>query len=220
MTQRPTSTSEHATPGEALDRARAAWAGEPETAGDAAEVAAGQYRPGNAADFHRLYDASFARVRAMLMAVLRDPSEAEDCTQEAFVRAYWSWARWRPEAPAEAWVHRIALNVALSRRRRQRFAVLLHDRLGARDDHGLDGVAERNDLLAALRTLPPRQAAALVLRHLHGYSNREIAAALGVPERTVASRLAAARNRLRRQLGWASAGETNGYIAPFGRSPL
>lgn len=219
MTQRSTNTFEHATPGEALDRARSAWAGEPETADEAAEVAAGQYRPGNAADFHRLYDASFARVRAMLMAVLRDPAEAEDCTQEAFVRAYWSWGRWRPEAPAEAWVHRIALNVALSRRRR-RFAILLHDRLRARDDHGLDGVAERNDLLAALRALPPRQAAALVLRHLHGYSNREIAAALGVPERTVASRLAAARNRLRRQLGWTSNGETNGYFEHLGSSPF
>ena len=183
------------------------------------DVAPGEYRPGNASDFHRLYAVSFPRVRAMLLALLRDPSEAEDCAQEAFVRAYWSWARWRPEAPAEAWVHRIALNVAISRRRRQRFTVLLHDRLRARDHDGMEDVAERHDLLVALRALPPRQAAALVLRHLHGYSNREIATALGVPERTVASRLAAARNRLRRQLGWTSALENTGYFAPFGRSP-
>jgi len=57
------------------------------------------------------------------------------------------------------------------------------------------------DLLRELRALPPRQAAAIVLRHLHGYSNREIAHALGVPERTVASRLAAAKTRLRARLG-------------------
>jgi len=49
--------------------------------------------------------------------------------------------------------------------------------------------------------LPAKQAAAIVLRHYHGYSNREIAYALGVPERTVASRLAAAKARLRRSLG-------------------
>ncbi len=50
--------------------------------------------------------------------------------------------------------------------------------------------------MRALRKLPPKQAAALVLRHYHGYTNREIAAAIGVPERTVASRLAAARKQL------------------------
>lgn len=57
-------------------------------------------------------------------------------------------------------------------------------------------MAERSDLVKALRGLPAKQAAAIVLRHYHGYSNREIATALGVPERTVASRLAAARGRL------------------------
>lgn len=61
-------------------------------------------------------------------------------------------------------------------------------------------VAERSDLFNALRKLPPKQAAAIVLRHHHGYTNREIAAALEIPERTVASRLIAARARLRKIL--------------------
>ena len=61
-------------------------------------------------------------------------------------------------------------------------------------------VAQRSDLFRALRKLPAKQAAAIVLRHHHGYTNREIAAALGVPERTVASRLAAARAHLRQLL--------------------
>ena len=51
-------------------------------------------------------------------------------------------------------------------------------------------LAEQSALLRSLRKLPTKQAAALVLRHYHGYSNREIAASLGVPEATVASRLA------------------------------
>ena len=62
-------------------------------------------------------------------------------------------------------------------------------------------LAERSDLLKALRKLPPKQSAAIVLRHFHGYTNREIAVALGVPEQTVASRLAAARARLQLLLG-------------------
>jgi RNA polymerase sigma-70 factor (ECF subfamily) len=52
-----------------------------------------------------------------------------------------------------------------------------------------------------MRALPPKQAAALVLRHVHGFTNREIAAAVGIPERTVASRLAAAKSRLKARLG-------------------
>jgi RNA polymerase sigma factor (sigma-70 family) len=60
---------------------------------------------------------------------------------------------------------------------------------------------QEQDLVRELRALPPKQGAALVLRHLHGFTNREIARALDVPERTVASRLAAAKVRLRARLG-------------------
>ena len=56
-------------------------------------------------------------------------------------------------------------------------------------------------VLQAMKKLPTKQAAALVLRHFHGYTNREIAAAIGVPEQTVASRLAAARKQLQAVLG-------------------
>jgi RNA polymerase sigma-70 factor (ECF subfamily) len=62
-------------------------------------------------------------------------------------------------------------------------------------------VAEQSLVFRAIQKLPTKQAAALVLRHYHGYSNREIAAALGVPEQTVASRLAAARKHLQAVLG-------------------
>jgi RNA polymerase sigma factor (sigma-70 family) len=52
-----------------------------------------------------------------------------------------------------------------------------------------------------MRKLPTKQAAALVLRHYHGYTNREIATALAVPEQTIASRLSAARRQLQATLG-------------------
>jgi len=58
-------------------------------------------------------------------------------------------------------------------------------------------IAAQGDLLTALRSLPPKLAAAIVLRHYHGYNNREIAAALGVSERTVGTRLRQAGERLR-----------------------
>jgi RNA polymerase sigma-70 factor, ECF subfamily len=162
-----------------------------------------EYRPGVAEDFDHLYEATYPRLFATLVALLRDRAAAEDCAQEAYLRAFGAWSRWRPDAPVEAWLHRIAINVAVSHRRRERLrgAGELIRRLGVpvEDD---PTEASTPELLRELRALPARQAAALVLRHVHGYSNREIARALGVPERTVASRLAAARSRLQARLAW------------------
>jgi RNA polymerase sigma-70 factor, ECF subfamily len=134
-----------------------------------------------------------------LITLLGDRTAAEDCAQDTFERAYKSWASWRPDAPVEAWLHRIAINVAISDRRRHRLrqAGELVRRLG-RPSPPPDpaALAEQSDLLRALRKLPPKQSVALVMRHYHGYSNREIAVALGVAEQTVASRIAAARRQL------------------------
>jgi RNA polymerase sigma-70 factor (ECF subfamily) len=163
------------------------------------------YRPGSDEDFNRLYRDSHARILRTLVAVLGDVGAAEDCVQDAFVKAYKAWPRWKPDAPAEAWLHRIAIRVAISHRRRERLretgSLILH--LGrANPTDPAEGV-DAQDLLAALHRLPADQAAAVVLRHHHGYSNREIATALGAPESTVAARLAAAKRKLRDDLGGA-----------------
>ena len=135
-----------------------------------------------------------------MSAILADPDEAEDCAQDAFVHAYQAWKRWRPNAPAEAWVHRIAVNRAISYRRRARLRTVgeLVRRLGrpAPPSDPADA-ATQPDLLQALRSIPPKLAAAIVLRHYHGYNNREIAVALGVSERTVGTRLKQAAQKLR-----------------------
>jgi RNA polymerase sigma-70 factor, ECF subfamily len=161
------------------------------------------YRPGSREDFDRLYRSAYPRVYRTLSVILRDPDEAEDCAQDAFVQALGAWKRWRPDAPAEAWVHRIAINRAISYRRRAKLRGVTEilRRLG-RPATSIDpaDAATRPDLLAALRSLPPKLAAAIVLRHYHGYNNREIAAALGVSERTIGTRLRQAAERLREQL--------------------
>src|SRR5215204_6049786 len=161
------------------------------------------YRPGIREDFDRLFRDSYHRILFMLTGVLRDSAAAEDCAQEAFLRAYRAWGRWKPEVPAEAWVHRIALNVAISHRRRERLRGVgeLLRRAGPPEMNGHDP-AGAVALADALRRLRPTDAALIVLRHHHGYSNREIAAALGAPESTVSSRLAKAKGRLRAQLSW------------------
>ena len=163
------------------------------------------YKPGSVEDFDRLYQSSFNRVLYTIYGILGDRAAAEDCTQDAFVRAFKAWKSWKPDAPAEAWLHRIAINVAYNhiRQRRMREVGELLRRLG-RPAVGQDptALAEGSDLFRALRKLPPDQAAAVVLRHHHGYTNREIAFALGAPESTIASRLAKAKERLREELKW------------------
>jgi RNA polymerase sigma-70 factor, ECF subfamily len=158
------------------------------------------YTPGSGEAFDRLYRNAYPRVFRTLLAILADPAEAEDCAQDAFVQAFKAWSRWRPDAPAEAWIHRIAVNAAISYRRRARLRSVgeLLRRLG-RPPHAPDpaDTATQPDLLGALRTIPPKLAATIVLRHYHGYNNREIAAALGVSERTVGTRLRQAGERLR-----------------------
>ena len=169
------------------------------------------YEPGSEADFGRLYRNTYHRILGTLVTLVRDRATAEDCTQETFERAYRNWKSWRPDAPVEAWLHRIAINVAISDRRHQRIreAGEVIKRLG-RPVPSADpaSVAERSEIMAALKKLPTKQAAALVLRHYHGYSNREIGAALGIPEQTVASRLGAARKQL--QVTLAHLGPKNG----------
>ncbi|HUY74993.1 MAG TPA: RNA polymerase sigma factor [Candidatus Dormibacteraeota bacterium] len=164
------------------------------------EAVAEAYEPGSREDFDRLYRAAYPRVYRTLTAILRDPAEAEDCAQDAFVHAFRAWGRWRPDAPAEAWIHRIAVNRAISYRRRAQLRTVgeLLRRIG-RPVGAADPavIASQPDIISALRSIPPRLAAAIVLRHYHGYNNREIAAAIGVSERTVGTRLRQASERLR-----------------------
>ncbi len=166
------------------------------------------YQPGSREDFDRLYRSAYPRVYRTLAAILGDSADAEDCAQDSFVKAFQAWKRWRPDAPAEAWIHRIAVNRAISYRRRAQLRSVpeLLRRLGkpagsADPAH----VAVQPDVLAALRSIPPKLAAAIVLRHYHGYNNREIAAALGVSERTIGTRLSQAAEKLRALLGESAA---------------
>ena len=167
---------------------------------DSERASTTKYTPGNEADFECLYQRSYGKILGTLTAMLGDRAAAEDCAQDAFERAYRKWSTWQPIAPAEAWVHRIAINAAVSYQRKMRLREVgeVIRRIG-RPGLGPDPQdhIEHRDLAEALAKLPPKQAAAIVLRHYHGYTNRAIAQSLGIPERTVASRLAVAKDRLR-----------------------
>src|SRR5260370_3486676 len=78
------------------------------------------YEPGSRDDFDRLYRDSYPRIYRTMLAVLGEPAAAEDCTQDAFVLAFRTWARWRPDAPAEPRLHTVPTSVAETPRRQNK----------------------------------------------------------------------------------------------------
>ncbi|HLH70354.1 MAG TPA: sigma-70 family RNA polymerase sigma factor [Candidatus Dormibacteraeota bacterium] len=169
-------------------------------------MASGEGRPGSgeidpATQFPLLYEREYESVFRTVRAMVLDQAEAEDLTQEVFARAYHARLRYRPTAPPGAWLHRIAVNTALSHLRRRKLARLLPVRLyQAPDDRAYARSEARTVIDRALATLSPKLRAAVVLHYFHDYSREEIAAILGIPSGTVASRIAKAVAMMRRAL--------------------
>ncbi|MHB8508950.1 MAG: RNA polymerase sigma factor [Candidatus Dormibacteria bacterium] len=158
---------------------------------------------GSKDDFDRLYQETYQRIFRTLVVLTGSAAAAEDCTQEAFLKAFQAWKGWKQDAPAQAWVHRIAINTASSYRRKQRLREVgeVLRRLGRPEQTDPTESGLGPDIVRELRRLPPKLASTIVLRHLHGYTNREIGVILGIPESTVASRLSEAKKTLRSRLG-------------------
>jgi RNA polymerase sigma-70 factor (ECF subfamily) len=151
--------------------------------------------------FRELYEREYQAVYRSVRGVVLDAAAAEDITQDAFLRAYRARHRYRPTAPVGAWLHRIAINLAISHVRRQKLTRLLPQRLFVPADHRDYEASEARDLVEALlQPLSPKLRAAVVLHYYHGYTREEVAQVLGVPEGTVASRLAKAMAIMRRKL--------------------
>jgi RNA polymerase sigma-70 factor (ECF subfamily) len=149
----------------------------------------------NSVSFDEFYAAAAQRVVRHAYALTGNLADAQDITQEAFARA---WQRWDSvsecEAP-EAWVRRVASNLATSRWRRDRSARAAVRELASRDrvpEISPDMVA----LVAGLRTLPERQRLALVLYYLADLPVSQVAAELGCPAGTVKALLARGRTAL------------------------
>ena len=145
--------------------------------------------------FAGFYTASYQRLLGQLFAVTGDLAEAENLLQEAYARAFARWAQVRAYDRPEAWVRRVALNLAAmaARRLRRRAAALL--RLGPPSAIP-ELSSELLDLHKALRALPLGQRQVIVLHHLVGLPVEQVAGELGVPAGTVKSRLARGRGAL------------------------
>ena len=130
-----------------------------------------------------------------LTLVLDDAHAAEDVAQEAYLRAFRAWDRF-DGGDIRAWLYTIALRLAFNeKRRRRRWLAAVRGIEPERPHDGPDP-----DLLAALGRLDVRIRSALLLTAIDGYTQRETAVIIGVPEGTVASWISRGRAALRADL--------------------
>ena len=156
-------------------------------------------RESHAQAFELLYSQYKARIYTFLLRMVTDVDLADDLTQDVFTKAFKALPTFGADHRILSWLYRVANNAAIDGIRRQkRLAWLrLPHILGTReepqaaDPHGR--VPEREHVQAVLRTLPPENAAALLLHALEGYSYKEIAEIQGCTMTAVRSRIARAR---------------------------
>jgi RNA polymerase sigma-70 factor (ECF subfamily) len=142
--------------------------------------------------FEDFFEAQHARLYGTLCLVTADAAEAEDVMQEAFLRLWERWERVAEHPDPPGYLYRTAFNLYRSRIRR---AVRAARRTfaGPPAEDPMAGVEDREVLASALRGLPRRQRAAVVLTELVGLSSEEAGRALGI--RPVTVRVLASQGR-------------------------
>ncbi|MCX4386457.1 SigE family RNA polymerase sigma factor [Micromonospora peucetia] len=151
-------------------------------------------------DFVRTRSVALLRVAYLLTG---DRHAAEDLLQEVLEQVYVRWRRVRTSP--EAYARRALVNRSINRwrRRARRPERALGDNDGVARDHA-DDIALRQAVVAALRVLPPRQRAAVVLRYLEDLSVADVATALRCSEGAVKSHASRGLARLRETLAGSS----------------
>ncbi len=161
-------------------------------------------RGGDLRAFERLYREHAGRVYGLCLRMTRDRHLAEDCTQETFINAWRALPQFETRSALGTWLHRIAVNACLAKRRR---AASLEQSLEEveegtleRGGWALETPVEVEEIEAAIGALPEGARDVLVLHALYGYSHEEAARMLGVAEGTCKAQLHRARRLLRERL--------------------
>jgi RNA polymerase sigma-70 factor (ECF subfamily) len=179
-----------------------------EPAGEGALV--DRARRGDMDAFERLYQLHAGRVYALCLRLAGEPVEARELLQDTFVHAWEALARFRGDASLTTWLHRIAVNTLLERRRRDRRRTARVSL--AEDDEDVErapsaegfvaptDVATAIDLERAIAALPPGVRRAFVLHEVEGYTHEEVAGMTGLATGTLRAQLHRARQLLIRAL--------------------
>ena len=156
---------------------------------------------GDAAAERALYERHVDRIFRLAYRMAGDATQAEDLTQDAFIRAFDRLADYRGDAPFGAWLHRVAVSVILSalrKRKRVQSVESLRDDLepvGAAAPAGDPDLKRR--LATAVDGLDDPHRMVFVMHDMEGFTHQEIAAAMDTPVGTAKARLSRARRKLR-----------------------
>jgi RNA polymerase sigma-70 factor, ECF subfamily len=171
-----------------------------------------QAQNGDTAGFEHLYRLHGRRVHGLCLRMLKNKSDAEDLTQQVFLRLFRKIGTFRGDSCFSTWLHRVTVNAVLMYLRRQRpTEVLVHttDHTGTDgDDHreigpgdtSMLGAIERLNLKRAIQKLPAGYKRLLLLHDVMGYMHREIAQLVGCSTGCSKSQVHKARKRLRQLL--------------------
>jgi len=169
-------------------------------------------RAGDLSAFGEIVELQKRRVYRLALNLTGSHEDAEDLSQEAFVRAFSSLGSFRGDAQLSTWLYRITLNVYLDTRDGQRFrrgagsgnwndsgVLEQHDKNPGPDEAAATTIL-RDHVANALGCLSPRERSVFVLRHYHDQPLKEIARILDVRVGTVKSLLFRAVHKLRNEL--------------------
>ena len=189
-----------------------------ETLDDASLVQ--RFKGGDESAFIEIMSRHKARIFASAVALLRNHADAEEITQDTFIRAHRGFSSFRGDSSVATWLHRIAVNLARNRywyffRRRRQSTLSLDVALGdegnstfsdliSATDPDPSQATSRNEFVeaveACMEMLEPSSRRILTMRSVLDQSYEEIAVALGINVGTVKSRIARARERLRSRM--------------------
>jgi len=151
-----------------------------------------------------LYDQHVRRVYQVVYRLLGDPDQAEEATQDTFVKAFERLDGFRGEASLSTWLHAIAVSMALTALRKKKRRLLreadLDDAAALPDSRAEADPDLRDRLRQAIDALPEKLRVTVVLHDIEGFTHTEIARMTGVPEGTCKTRLMGGRARLREAL--------------------
>jgi RNA polymerase sigma-70 factor (ECF subfamily) len=139
---------------------------------------------------------------SVALRLIGDYEDARDATQNALVRAYVHLETFDPSRKFFSWIYRIVVNECLNVRRARRPQERLVDTIEAKaGPDTVEALERRDQIQVALHKLTDEYREVIVLRHFAELSYAEISDVVGVPEKTVRSRLFTARQRLGELLG-------------------
>jgi RNA polymerase sigma-70 factor (ECF subfamily) len=178
------------------------------------EVLLDRCRMGDEQAWAELVDLTYREVYSLCLRILRDPDDAAEAAQEAYVKAWRGLRGFRGDARFTTWMYRVATNAAIttrrSRQRRWRHEtgtdeeMLVHIPSTASTEESAHARLDLHELERAIGSLPALYRDAVVLRDVYGFSIDELARHLGISETAAKVRVHRGRKRLR-EMVWSEA---------------